>query len=237
MDALQDRVLHKMRRAIIDYGMIADEGGIMVGLSGGKDSSTLLWLLKEFLVSSKYKFPLAAGHVALRADEDTTPLADWCRSLDIPFYCERTQIQEIVLDVRKEKNPCSLCAKMRRGALNDLARKHGFAKTALAHHLDDAVETLLLNTFFVGRMQSFRPLTWLDRSSLTVIRPLVYCRESEVAELAKTLQLPVFPSRCPIDGKSKRQEMKELLANLEEIAPGAKEKALTALKENGRDGW
>lgn len=238
MAYLLEQIVRKVSKAIRDFEMINDKSGIMVGLSGGKDSTALLFVLHEFLHRSKFKYPLAAGHVDMGWNCDLGPLKEFCHSLDIPFFIESTNIGPVVFDVRKEKNPCSLCAKMRRGALNSLAKKHGFSKVALAHHLDDAVETVMLKMFFEGRMESFLPLTYLDRSDLTVIRPLVYVPEQDIARLTRTHELPVITNTCPANGWTMRQEMKNIVRLIEKKNPLAKERALTALKNmEGPKSW
>ena len=219
-----------MKRAITRHGLIADESPIMVGLSGGKDSLTLLYALKQFQRISKYKYKLAAGHVCLGFPGDNVDMmAAFCRELDVPFFWQQTQIGEVVFDYRQETNPCSLCAKMRRGALNSLAKDHGYTKLALAHHQDDAVETLLLNLFYEGRIGSFKPLTYLDRTELTVIRPFVYVPEDQISYFARTYPLPVSRSNCPQNCLGKRQEMKQIVARLEAMAPRGKDRVTGAL--------
>lgn len=219
-----------MKRAIARHGLIADDSPIMVGLSGGKDSLTLLYALKQFQRISKYKYRLAAGHICLGFPGDSVDkMETFCRQLEIPFFWQQTHIGEVVFDLRQEANPCSLCAKMRRGALNTLAKEKGFSKIALAHHQDDAVETLLLNLFYEGRLGSFKPLTYLDRMELTVIRPLVYVPEDQISYFARTYPLPVSRSNCPQNCLGKRQEMKKLLARMEELAPKGKDRVTGAL--------
>ncbi|MGI6684746.1 MAG: tRNA lysidine(34) synthetase [Bacillota bacterium] len=238
MSYLLENILKRTKEAIKDFHMIEDTEGIMVGLSGGKDSITLLYVLHQFWRSSKYKYPLAAGHVSMGWDTDITPLEEFCRSLDIPFYFEPTKIGPIVFDVRNEKNPCSLCAKMRRGALNNLAKNNGYNKVALAHHMDDAVETILLKMFYEGRIESFSPVTYLDRRDITVIRPLIYVPEHDIKRLARSLNLPVIENPCPANGYTRRQDMKEIIKLVEKNNPLAKERAITALKNmTGEKSW
>lgn len=233
----KSQLMKYMRQAIIDYNMIANADSILVGLSGGKDSLTLLAMLADFRRRSKYKFPLAAGHVDLGFPCDLTPLVHFCQKLDVELFIQPTNIGQVVFDIRQETNPCSLCAKMRRGALNNLAKEKGFAKVALAHHADDVVETLLLNLSFEGRLDSFKPVTWLSRQELTVIRPFIYVPEAEIAAYSTKEKLPIVKSCCPANGKTKRQEMKELLAELVKIAPQAKERAITALQKLPASEW
>jgi len=233
-----DEIFKRMKKAITVHDMIADEKPIMVGLSGGKDSMALLYALKQFLAISKYKYTLAAGHVCLGfPNDDVTAMENFCRSLDVPFFWEKTQIGEIIFDIRKESNPCSLCAKMRRGALNTLAKEKGFPKVALAHHQDDAVETLLLNLFYEGRMGSFKPVTYLDRMDLTVIRPFIYVPEEQISYFARKQELPVSRSNCPQNCLGKRQEMKNIIAALEQMAPMGKDRVTGALDRALGSDW
>ncbi|MGI5892059.1 MAG: tRNA lysidine(34) synthetase [Bacillota bacterium] len=233
-----DELFKRTKKAIINYDMIKDETSIMVGLSGGKDSSTLLYTLKKFQPISKYKYHLAAGHVSLGfKDDDIEPLKAYCQSLDVPFYCEQTQIGKLVFDIRQESNPCSLCAKMRRGALNNLAKENGFHKVALAHHQDDVLETLLLKTFFEGRIGSFNPVTYLDRQDITVIRPFIYVPESLISYLVRKESIPVVKSCCPANGYSKRQDMKEILQEIASLSPAAKDRAIGALEKTFGKRW
>lgn len=233
-----DEITKRMKKAIVQHRMIADDTPIMVGLSGGKDSLTLLYALKQFQSVSKYKYRLAAGHVSLGfPNDDITPLERFCTALEVPFFWEKTQIGEIVFDIRQETNPCSLCAKMRRGSLNTLAKEHGYQKIALAHHQDDVTETLLLNLFYEGRIGSFRPVTYLDRMDLTVIRPFIYVPEDQISYVAKKLALPVCPSNCPQNCLGKRQEMKRVVSHLEEMAPWGKDRVTGALDRTFGNDW
>lgn len=228
----------RMKKAITNHKLIADNEPIMVGLSGGKDSMTLLYALKQFHRISKYKYQLAAGHVCLGfPGDDTLAMEEFCRQLEVPLFIQHTQIGEVVFDVRQESNPCSLCAKMRRGALNSLAKENGFAKIALAHHQDDVVETLLLNLYYEGRIGSFKPLTYLDRMDLTIIRPFVYVPEEQIRYFAHTYPLPVQESHCPQNCLGKRQEMKVICAQLENMAPMGKDRVCGALDRMFGTDW
>ena len=170
-----DEIFKRMKKAITVHDMIADEKPIMVGLSGGKDSMALLYALKQFLVISKYKYTLAAGHVCLGfPSDDVTAMENFCRSLDVPFFWEKTQIGEIIFDIRKESNPCSLCAKLRRGTLNTIAKKFGCNKVALGHTRDDLLETFFLSMFYEGRLSTFAPISYLSNTDITVIRPMIF---------------------------------------------------------------
>ena len=227
-----EEIYKRFKKAVVTHELIKDERDIMVGLSGGKDSEVLLYTLKKFQPISKYKYRLAAGHIGLGfPDEDVTPLREYCKMLDVPFFYEKTEIGAIVFDARQETKPCSLCAKMRRGALNNLAKANGYDKVALGHHQDDVLETLLLNCFFEGRIASFNPYTYLERKDIAVIRPMIYVPESLIAYFARKENLPVVKSCCPANGKTKRQSMKEVVQQLSEIAPEGADRAIGALEK------
>jgi tRNA(Ile)-lysidine synthase TilS/MesJ len=212
------------------HGLIENEDGIMVGLSGGKDSLTLLMVLKAFLRHSKYKYPLAAGYVDLGLGADFSPLQEFCDKLEIPLLIEKSDIGPVVFEVRKEKHPCSLCAKMRRGAVNDLAKKNGYDKVALGHNREDYVETFLLNVFYEGRVDTFKPMTYLDRRDVTVIRPMLSVPEELLAKHAVNAGLPVVKNPCPVDGHTRREDMRRILETLEEMNPNSIDLAFNALE-------
>lgn len=239
MSATTSKMMKYFRRAAIDYNMIADEMPIMVGLSGGKDSLALLYLLSKFLPSSKYKYRLGAGHIGLgfETPEDVQKLKDYCQSLGVEFFYEPTDISKVVFEIREESNPCSLCAKMRRGALNSLAKKNGFPKVALGHHLDDVVETLMLNMCFEGRVDSFKPVTYLSNQEVTVIRPMVYIQEQTIRTFAAQEQLPIVPSCCPANGKTKREDMKDIISEISQFCPQARYRMLRALQNVPENDW
>lgn len=237
MSASEKKIMKYFRKAVTDYGLLDNTDGVMVGLSGGKDSLTLLLMLKLFLYSSKYKYPLAAGHIDLGFGSDITPLKEFCQSLDVPLFVEHTNISQVVFDYREEQSPCSLCANMRRGALNNLAAANGYPKVALGHHLDDVAETVLLNMCFNGRMACFKPKTWLSNREVTVIRPLVYVDERAILTYARQQSLPVIESCCPANTHTKRQDMKDALTGIETFAPSAKRRILSALQAMPESGW
>lgn len=233
-----DEIYKRMKKAIVRHHMIEDETPIMVGLSGGKDSLTLLWALKKFLTISKYKYQLAAGHVCLGFPNDSVDkMQAFCDELSVPFFWEKTQIGEVIFDYRQESNPCSLCAKMRRGALNSLAKQYGYPKVALAHHQDDVAETMLLNLFFEGRIGSFKPVTYLDRMGLTVIRPFIYVPEEQISYFTNKAELPVSRSNCPQNCLGKRQEMKQIISQLESLAHMGKDRLTGALDRMFDGDW
>ena len=209
------KLLGQLRRCVEDYHMISEGDRIAVGVSGGKDSLTLLVLLAELRKYYPKRFELEALTVDMGLDGmDFSPVAALCAQLDVPYTCKHTQIGPIIFDYRKEKNPCSMCAKMRRGALNDLIAEHGFNKVALGHHFDDAAETFLMSLLYEGRIGCFEPVTYLSRSGVTQIRPMLYIGEKAIEHFAQSRQLPVVHNVCPADKHTKRQEVKVLLRRL-----------------------
>ena len=218
--------------------MIEAGDRIAVGVSGGKDSLvTLLALarLRRFLPTS---FTLEAITLDMgMPNMDYTPVARLCEELEVPYTRINVPVYEILFEERKEKNPCSLCAKLRRGSLNTALTERGISKIALGHHYDDAVETLMMNLLFEGRIGCFQPVTFLDRTGVTQIRPLLYCHEDEVQRIANREKLPVVHNTCPIDGHSRRQEVKELLATMEETYPDLKQKIFGAMQRYPLYGW
>lgn len=238
MDRLLNEFTGTVRRAVDDYDMIEAGDKIAVGVSGGKDSMVLLlalWHLKRFYPKL---FELEAITIELGFEGmDFAPVKELCAKLEIPYTCLKTDIKEIVFDVRKEENPCSLCAKMRRGALNDAIRERGISKLALGHHFDDAVETFMMSLLFEGRISCFRPVTFLDRSGVTQIRPLVYAGEQKISNLAEQLNVPVVENPCPQDKGSKRYEIKQLLKTMCETYPDMKSKVFGAMQRMPLPGW
>ena len=207
------KLIGQLRRCVEDYHMISEGDRIAVGVSGGKDSLTLLVLLAELRKYYPKRFELEALTVDMGLDGmDFSPVAALCAQLDVPYTCKHTQIGPIIFDYRKEKNPCSMCAKMRRGALNDLIAEHGFNKVALGHHFDDAAETFLMSLLYEGRIGCFEPVTYLSRTGITQIRPMLYVGEQAIAHFAERYELPVVHNVCPADKHTKRQEVKELIA-------------------------
>ena len=211
--------------------MIEENDKIAVGLSGGKDSVTLLHILKNFQRFSPVKFELIA--ITLNpGDVDNGPLHKLCKEIDVPFYEIQTDIAKIVFDIRNEKNPCSLCAKLRRGALNDAAQKLGCTKVALGHHKDDAVETFVMTMFYEGRINCFSPKSYMEKYNLTIIRPMVYIDEYMIKKAVKNYNYPIITNPCPADGHTKRQDVKELIKNLNSNFPNLKEKLFSALNNS-----
>ena len=237
MDKLLNEFTGMVRRAVDDYEMIQAGDKVAVGVSGGKDSMLLLLALNHLKKYYPRHFELEAVTIELGFEGmDFTPVKELCESLEIPYTCVKTDIKEIVFDVRKEDNPCSLCAKMRRGALNDAAVTAGCNKVALGHHREDAIETLLMSLLFEGRLHTFHPNTYLSRRNVTVIRPMVYVPEKHVIHMARTLNLPVVKNPCPADGNSKREEIKALIASLCKTYPHLKDYMLSALQNTAQYG-
>ena len=231
-------ILSKMRKAIEDYNMIDEGDKIAVCLSGGKDSITMLNGLKALQRFYPKHFDLIAITVNPGFENfNKDILQKNCDEIGVPLFIEDTQIKEIVFDVRKEKNPCSLCAKMRRGILHDTAKEYGCNKIALGHHLDDAAETFMMNLLNGGTIKCFSPVSFLSRKELYLIRPLIFAYEKDVKRAAASLDLPIVKSKCPADGVTERQSTKELLASLERQYPALREKIVGALQRGGISGW
>ena len=232
------KTLGCIRKADTDFGMIENGDRIAVGVSGGKDSLLLLHALALYRKFSHKHFNLTAFTVSLGLEPfDVSAIRELCRTLEIPYIVRDTRIGEIIFEYRKEKNPCALCAKMRRAVLAKLCQEYGCNKLALGHHREDVIETLLMSLFYEGRFHTFHPKTLMSRTGITVIRPLVYLPESHVKHMLKVLNLPLVASPCPVNGETKRQEMKELLNRLHRIYPDAKERFLHALQQDQYDLW
>lgn len=231
------QVLSQVRRAADDYEMIQDGDKIAVGISGGKDSLTLLYALSTLRRFYPHPFELHAVTVDLGFENlNLGKIEALCKELDVPYTIVQTQIASIVFDQRKEKNPCALCAKMRKGALNEAIRGAGCNKIAYAHHKDDVVETLMLSLIYEGRFHTFAPVTFLDRMNLTVIRPLVYMKEADVIGFVHKHDVPVVKSPCPADGHTRREYVKQLLRQLNLENPGVKDRMFTVV-QSGLAEW
>ena len=232
------RVLSYVRRATDDYKMIAEGDGVAVGVSGGKDSLTLLTALAELRRFYPNKFSLHAITIDMGFENsDFSAIAQLCGSLGVPYHIVPTQIAKVVFDIRRESNPCSLCAKMRRGALHAAAKKAGCNKVALGHHFDDVVETFMLNLFFEGRIGCFQPATYLSRRDITLIRPMIYMPEKDIRYFASKAKLPVIESPCPANRRTEREEMKKLLTMLERQHKGLRHRIFGAIQRGGVDGF
>ena len=217
-----------MNKAIKDFDLIQNDDFIVVGLSGGKDSLALCKALAEYQKYSKVKFSLCAVTVDLfNGKYSFENLATFCKQINIDFKVANSDIENIVFNIRKEKNPCSLCANLRRGILNSYAKELGANKVALAHHNDDFVETFLLSLIYEGRISSFKPNTYLSKVDINVIRPLIYCSEQDIQNATK--DFPVFKNPCIIDHKTKREDMKELINYLKKYEPKIKQRISYAI--------
>lgn len=231
------KILSRTRRAVDDYHMIAEGDKIAVGVSGGKDSLTLLCALAELRRFYPNKFDILALSIDMGFDgTDFSKVGELCEKIDVEYIIEKTDIAEVVFDIRKESNPCSLCAKMRRGGVNDLAVKNGCNKVALGHHNEDVLETFFLSLFYEGRLGCFSPVTYLSRKDIHVIRPLIYVAEGDIKGYANRAELPVVYNPCPMDGKSKRQDMKEFINSEQKKDKFFKKKILNAI-QTGLPAW
>lgn len=231
-------ILGQVRRCVEDYHMIEAGDKVAVGVSGGKDSLltlTALARLRDF-------YPISFQLEAITLETGTPGMsfdavAELCRELEVPYTRIHVPVYQIVSEERKEKNPCSLCAKLRRGSLNTALTERGIHKIALGHHYDDAIETLLMNLLFEGRIGCFQPVTYLDRTGITQIRPLLYCREDDIRRTVERLRLPVVHNPCPANGSTRRQEVKDLIHQLEGRYPDIKQKLFGSLQRYPLYGW
>lgn len=224
------KMLSVMRKGITKYKMINDGDRIAVGVSGGKDSVTLLKLLAEYKKFAPEKFELIAITIDLSFDnspQDVEGIKNLCQSLDVEYFIEKTDIAQIVFDIRKEKNPCALCSKMRKGALYNLAKAKGCNKVALGHHADDLIDTLILSLFYEGRLSTFSPKSYLDRTDLTMIRPMIFIKESDVKSFSK--DLPISNSCCPANKNTKREYVKNEIKRISEEIPNIRDMIFTAI--------
>jgi len=232
------KVMSYVRRAIDDYHMIEDGDRIAVGISGGKDSLVMLYALHGLKRFYPKKFEIHAVTVDLGFNNlNLDKIIELCKSLEVEYTIVKTDIAKIIFEDRKESNPCSLCAKMRKGALNDAIKECGCNKVAYAHHKDDVVETMLMSLIFEGRFHTFSPITYLDRMDIHVIRPLMYMNESDVIGFVNKYDVPVVKSPCPADGNTKREYIKQLLRQLNLENPGVKERMFTAIQNGNLQGW
>ena len=237
-----NKILSLVRRCVEDYEMISPGDRIAVGVSGGKDSLILLAALARLREFYPVPFTLEAitldmGHADGMAGQDFSSIAALCQELEVPYTRLESEIQHIIFDLRREKNPCSMCAKMRRGALHAALQGRGLTKIALGHHYDDAIETFYMSLIYEGRLSCFQPVTYLDRTGITQIRPLLYCGESLIRHTAQRLALPVVRSTCPADGSTKRQEIKELIYELQGRYPGLKARTFGAMQRLPLPAW
>lgn len=230
------RILSHMRKAIEEYRMIEEGDKIAICLSGGKDSITMLHAFKNLQIFYPKKFDIIAVSVNPGFEFfDTNFLEDICNKIDIPLFVEKSNAKEIVFDIRKEKNPCSLCANLRRGVINSIANREGCNKIALGHNQDDVLETFLLNLLYAGNIGTFSPVSYMDRSKVTLIRPLVYTPEKEIKRYIKRNDISVMAKVCPMDGTSKREDMKNLIFSLSKNIPMIRANLFGAIQRNLED--
>lgn len=232
------RLLSFVRQACQHYEMIAPGDKIAVGLSGGKDSTALL----ISLAALRRFYPAHFDLIAITVDSgfdgmDFSPLERLCRDLDVPYQIIQTEISHIIFDVRKESNPCALCAKMRRGILHDAAKAAGANKIALGHHYDDVIDTFMLNLVHEGRLGTFSPVTYLSRKDLTMIRPLIYAKEKDIRYFISHNQIPVIKSTCPADKHTEREQMKALISDLDRRYDGFSHRVMNAIEVAHLDGY
>lgn len=231
------KLMGLVRRCVEDYNMIEAGDRIAVGVSGGKDSLALLVLLAQLRKFHNKPFEIEALTIDLGLGMDYSGIAALCESLEVPFHLEKTQIAPVIFEHRKEKNPCSMCSKMRRGALNQALLDHGMNKLALGHHYDDAVETFLMSLLFEGRISCFQPVTDLDRTGVIQIRPMLYIHERTVDNFVARQGLPVLENRCPVDKTTKREEIKQLIYRLSSEYPDLKERIFGAMQRLPLPEW
>lgn len=231
------KMMGLVRRCVDDYRMIEEGDRIAVGVSGGKDSLALLVLLAGLRAYYNKPFELEAITIDMGLGMDYSGVEELCKQWKVPYHIIKTEIAPIIFDHRKEKNPCSMCAKMRRGALNQAILDRGFNKLALGHHYDDAVETFVMNLLFEGRIGCFQPVTDLDRTGIVQIRPMLYIHEKTVDNFALRQNLPVIENRCPVDKVTKRAEVKELIYNMSQTYPDLKERIFGAMQRYPLAEW
>lgn len=232
------KIVSLIRRAIEDYDMIREGDKIAVGVSGGKDSLVLLQALAELSRYYPKKFEVMGITLDLGYNADYSEIQKMCGNLGVEYKVKHTNFKEIIFDIRNESNPCSLCAKMRRGALNDMALENGCKKVALGHHNDDVLETFFLSLIYEGRINCFSPYTFLDRTGVTQIRPMIYVRERDIRGAVKNHNIPVVTNPCPENGLTKRQYMKDLIRQIEkETTPGLRKRLFHAIQYSYIDGW
>ena len=232
------RIVSLVRKAVDDYGMIRENERVAVGESGGKDSMVMLNALAQLSRYHPSNFTVVGLAIDPGFGGDYTMVEDFAKEIGVELHVKKTQLKEIIFDERKEQSPCSLCSKMRRGALNDMAKEYGCDTLALGHHHDDVLETFFLSLLYEGRINCFSPFTYLDRSRVTQIRPMIYVRETDIKSGVKRQNIPVMPKVCPVDGITKRADMKEIIRDLEKrTTPGLKKRLFHAISASGIEGW
>lgn len=220
--------MNDIRKAVDDYNMIEDRDRIIIGLSGGKDSTLLLYALNLLNKYSYKNFEIIGVHLDCGFDLDFNPMIRFCENNGIKLHIEETSIRDY-LDFEGDKNPCYLCGRLRRGALGRVAKKLGASKIALGHHMDDAIETFFMNMIYTGKLGSFNPKNYEKEKGLYIIRPLIYIKEEIIRKVVDIEKLPVISSNCPMDGCTSRQDIKELIVRLAGEYPDIKEKIITSL--------
>jgi len=232
------KIIGACRKAIDDYNMIDEGDKIAIGLSGGKDSIALLYALHYLRKFYPKHYDIMAITIHPGLDNfKTDKLEELCKKLGIEYVVYNSNIAKVVFDIRKEENPCSLCANMRRGMLNSIAIEHGCNKIALGHHSDDVIETFMMSVLLNGKIHTFAPVTYLSRSDVKTIRPMIYVEEKQVRSVARDLDFPVADKSCPMDGFSKREYMKDLIYNLRKDIPNVKKHIMGAIRRSDIDGW
>ncbi len=234
------KILSRTRAAVDDYKMIQDGDKIAVGVSGGKDSVMLLKALCDLKRFYPAEFEIVAITLDMRFDNkdgDFSPIQKLCDEYGIEYVIHKTDLYEIIFNIRKEECPCSLCARMRRGILHDTAKQLGCNKIALGHHLDDAAETFMMNLLIESRIGCFAPVTYLSRRNITMIRPLIYVRETAIEQAVERLNLPVIESKCPANEKTKREDAKLLLQKLSDEYGDVPERIIGAMQRASIDRW
>lgn len=234
---MMQRLVGLLRRCVEDYGMITAGDRIGVGVSGGKDSVVLLVLLAELQKYNSIPFSLEAITIDMGLGMDYSGIEALCKELNVPFTRVQTQIAPIIFEHRREKNPCSMCSKMRRGALNQTLLDRGLNKLALGHHYDDAVETFMMSLLYEGRISCFQPVTDLDRTGIIQIRPMLYIHEQSIDHFATRQQLPIIANRCPVDKQTKREEIKKLVYDLSAVYPDLKDRVFGAMQRFPLPEW
>ncbi|MEG1845981.1 MAG: ATP-binding protein [Oscillospiraceae bacterium] len=234
------KLLSLSRAAIDKYNMIEDGDKIAIGVSGGKDSIALLYAMARLSKFYPKKFEIVAitlDPMFLNKECDYSKISDLCSELGVDYHIKRTELYKVIFEIRNEKNPCSLCAKMRRGILHDAAKELGCNKIALGHHLDDAAETFIMNLFNGGKIGCFSPVSYLSHKDLTMIRPMIFLHEKDIVRVSQKYDFPIVKSKCPADGVTERQNTKELLNSLEKTYPALREKIIGAMQRNKIDKW
>lgn len=225
------KIVGCIKKAVEEFNMIEEGDIVGVGVSGGKDSSALLYALRLYQNFSKVKFQIKALTLTLGFDNfDLSPVSDFCKEIGVEHVVVTTEIGKIIFEDRKEKNPCSLCARMRRGRLHNLCKELGVTKLALGHHADDAMQTLFLSMFYEGRLNTFEPVTYLDRKDLTMIRPLMFAYEDDIIKAVKKHNIPVVESPCPANKKTQREYAKDLIDTIQKDIPNVKSNLVRALQ-------